>query len=38
MAEIQGVSKPRPEVGIVFSYDQEYALQIQPIILKLDLH
>ena len=29
MAEIQGVS-PKPEVGIVFSYDQEYAMQIQP--------
>ena len=29
MAELQGVS-PKPEVGIVFSYDQEYALQIQP--------
>lgn len=35
MAEIQGV-KPRPEVGIVFSYDQEYALQIQPHHPKLD--
>lgn len=29
MAEIQGVS-PKPEVGIVYSYDQNYAMKIQP--------
>ena len=29
MAEVQG-TVPKPEAGIVFSYDQEYGIQIQP--------